>query len=99
MTLLAYSPLLKGAYVRSDRPVMAQYAGADSDIRLKALEEVAAETGATKNQLVYYWMLHSDPVALPLVACSSAAQFHEAMGALSLKLTKEQFEKIDKARA
>ena len=99
MTLLAYSPLLNGAYVRLDRGLSAQYIGADSDARLAVLEDVAAETGATKNQLVYYWMLHSTPAAIPLVACSTSSQFEEAIGALSLDLTTEQFERLDKARA
>ena len=47
LTILAYSPLLSGAYSRSDRPLPEQYLGPDTDLRLKVLREVAAEAGAT----------------------------------------------------
>lgn len=97
MTLLAYSPLLSGAYVDSSKPLPEQYVGADSNARLAALEQVAKETGATKNQLVYAWMRQSDPSVIPLVAVSNRAQFEEAMGTQRLTLTPEQFRTLDQA--
>src|SRR5262249_15598950 len=70
MTLIAYSVLLQGAYTRQDRPLPAQYAGPDADARLRALRDVAAETGATVNQVVIAWMRQSDPPVLPIIAGS-----------------------------
>ncbi len=98
LTLLAYSPLLRGAYVDPAKPLMAQYVGPDSDSRLQALTEIASEVGATKNQLVYYYLLHTAPPAIPLVASSSAGQFDEALGTLSLSLSTEQMARLEKAR-
>lgn len=51
LRLLAYSPLLGGAYTRADRPLSVHYRGSDSERRLNALREVAGEAGATPNQV------------------------------------------------
>ena len=97
MTMLAYSPLLSGAYVRSDRPFREQYLGADSDSRLAALKAVAYELGATLNQVVLAWMAQSDPPVIPLVAASTEEQMRENLGALGLKLSEEQKRRLDEA--
>lgn len=52
LTILAYSPLLGGAYVRDDRSFPAPYQGPDTDTRVETLKAVAGETGATANQAV-----------------------------------------------
>ncbi|MFW6309055.1 MAG: aldo/keto reductase [bacterium] len=62
------------------------------------MDEVAEETGATRNQLVYYWLMHSNPQAIPLVASTTDEQFEEAMGTLELELTEEQMKKLTEAK-
>jgi hypothetical protein len=57
LTLVAYSPLLSGAYVRSDRPLGPEFDHAGTPARLSALRAVAAETGATVNQVVLAWLM------------------------------------------
>lgn len=98
-TLLAYSALLGGAYARDDRPVPEQHAGPDTDARLRALREVAEEVGATVNQVVLAWMLRSDPPVLPLIAASSEAQLAENIGALDVKLSADQMQRLNEAGA
>ena len=97
VALIAYSVLLQGAYSREDRPVPAQYAGPEADDRLSALKAVAAETGASVSQVVIAWMLHSDPVILPIVAASQPAQLTENLAALDVVLTPEQVQRLDTA--
>jgi aryl-alcohol dehydrogenase-like predicted oxidoreductase len=97
VTLLAYSPLLNGAYTRPDRDYQEQYIGPDSDARLATLRAVAEETGATANQIVYAWMMHSDPPVIPLMAASTDEQMKENLGALDITLSAEQMEKLNKA--
>jgi aryl-alcohol dehydrogenase-like predicted oxidoreductase len=99
VTLLAYSPLLGGAYTRPDRPLDAQYLGPDTQARLAALRAVALETGATPNQVVLAWMLQSDPPVIPLVAGSTIDQIHENLGALRLSLSAQQMERLNSASA
>jgi aryl-alcohol dehydrogenase-like predicted oxidoreductase len=98
-TLLAYSVLLSGAYTRADRPIPDQYAGPDSDARLAALREVAAEHGVSANQVILAWMMQSDPPVIPLIAASTRDQMAENLGALDVVLTAEQMARLNAAGA
>ena len=95
--LLAYTPLLAGAYTREDKPLPFQYRGPDSDARLAALRSVAAETGATANQVVLAWMMQGSPHVLPVFGASSIEQMDETLGALALRLSGEQIERLSTA--
>ena len=97
MTLIAYSILLQGAYTREDRPVPAQFAGPEADERMAALQAVAAETGATLNQVIIAWMLQSDPPVLPIIAGSTPEQVTENIGALDVTLFGNQMERLNTA--
>ncbi|MFC1462740.1 aldo/keto reductase [Verrucomicrobiota bacterium] len=97
ITAIAYSPLLRGAYVRNDRPAGRMYAGADSDARMAALKELAGEKGVTANQAVFAWMMHCDPVVIPLFSVSSSEQLTEDLGALDVELNEEDMGRLDEA--
>jgi len=99
ITMLAYSPLLSGAYTRADRDFPEQYLGPDTDARLAALKAVAEEVGATANQAVLTWMLQSDPPVIPLVAASTVEQMRENLGALEIELSTEQMARLNDASA
>ena len=63
VSLVAYSPILKGGY---DDPAKlaahGDYAGPDADTRLARVTTLAGDLGATPNQLVLAWLLHqTDP--------------------------------------
>lgn len=72
---------------------------AHSDVRLKVLDEVATEAGATRNQVVYHWLMNGSPSAIPLVASTTDAQFEEALGSLHISLSDEQMKRLTEARA
>ena len=97
ITMLAYSPLLSGAYTRSDRSFREQYQGLDTDARLRALQAVAAELGATANQVVLAWMLQSEQPVIPLVGASTVDQLRENLGALAAELSSSQMARMDEA--
>lgn len=99
LTLLAYSPLLGGAYTRADRSFGAQYQSPDADARLAALDAVAAEVGATRNQVVLAWMIHSQPCVIPVMAASTPEQMAENLGALEVRLSAEQMARLNEAGA
>ncbi len=99
VTLLAYSPLLSGAYTREDRYFQEQYLGPDSDARLAVLNSVAGETGATANQVLYAWMMQSTPPVIPLMAASNDAQMTENLGALDVTLSEAQMTRLNEASA
>jgi aryl-alcohol dehydrogenase-like predicted oxidoreductase len=52
LPLVAYSPLLGGAYARPEKPLGPEFDHAGTPRRLAALSAVAGETGATANQVV-----------------------------------------------
>ena len=100
MTLLPYSPLLGGAYVREDKPIPGQYAGPDTDARMKVLQEVANEVRGTLHQVVFAWMMHrSEPKILPVFSARDEAQMRENLGALEVVLSEEQMTRLNEAGA
>ncbi|ASW55364.1 aldo/keto reductase [Plantactinospora sp. KBS50] len=96
LSLVAYSPLLKGGYVRPER-LGPGYDLPSAPARLAALREVAAQTGATVNQVVLAWLLGGDLPTIPLVGASSVAQLDESLAAVDLELTAEQRARLDAA--
>jgi len=99
ITLLAYSPLLNGAYTRPDRSFPKQYLSPDTDARLAALKAVAEEVGATVNQVVYAWMVQSDPPVIPLIGASTIEQLEENLGAIEVTLSTEQMKHLNNTSA
>lgn len=95
--LVAYTSLLYGAYTRTDRPLSAAYDHPGTPPRFAALDKVAAETGASRNQVVLSWLLDHDPAVIPLVGVSTVAQVDEAVAAADLMLTPEQRARLDTA--
>jgi aryl-alcohol dehydrogenase-like predicted oxidoreductase len=97
LALVAYSPLLSGAYVRADRPLSFRFDHAGTPPRLEALRSVAKETGATPLQVVLSWLIGGSVPVIPLVGASSVAQIEESLAAVELDLTAEQRERLDGA--
>ncbi|MDX2878162.1 aldo/keto reductase, partial [Streptomyces ipomoeae] len=97
LTLVAYSPLLKGGYVRPDE-LPPDYDHPGTPARMRVLREVARETGATVNQVVLAWQLSGRFPIIPLAGVSSVAQLEENLAAVELELTEEQRGRLDAAR-
>lgn len=97
VTLIGYSVLLRGAYTRRDRELPAQFAGPDSESRLKVLHTIAQEVGCSPNQVIIAWMRQSSPAILPIVAASRTEQLAENIEALRISLTADQMERLDTA--
>lgn len=95
--LVAYTPLLTGAYTRPDRPLEYSYDHPGTAARLAALDEVATEAGATRNQVVLAWLMGHEPRVIPLVGVSGIAQLDEALEATDLILTAEQHSRLTAA--
>ncbi len=89
-----YSPLLKGGYVHSDRLGEA-YDHVGNTRRLAVLDEVAAEHGATRNQVVLAWLVSGEAAITPMVGCSSVAQLDEALAGVRLTLNADQRARLD----
>ncbi|WP_219471105.1 aldo/keto reductase [Nonomuraea rhizosphaerae] len=104
LTLVAYSPILKGIYDSPDKRrnhgIMDPYHGPDADARLAAVTEVAAEAGAAPNAVVLAWLMHqTSPRVVPLIGPRTLQQYEAAQAALDIKLTDEQLTRLDTAGA
>ncbi len=96
-TLLAYCPLRQGAYTRPDRPI--PWPSADTDARLQMLNTIAKEKNATANQIVFAWMMHSNPPVIPVMAASTPEQMQENLASLSVRLTDDDMQRLNEASA
>ncbi|MGC0415982.1 aryl-alcohol dehydrogenase-like predicted oxidoreductase [Embleya sp. AB8] len=95
LTLVAYSPLLGGAYAREEKVLPPDYDHPGTPARLAVLREVARETGATVNQVVLAWQIGGALPIIPLAGASSVAQLAENLAAVELELTAEQRARLD----
>ncbi|MEW1550406.1 aldo/keto reductase [Streptomyces tsukubensis] len=96
LAMVAYTPLLGGGYVQEDR-LGPDFDHAGTPVRLAALDAVAKETGATRNQVVLAWLIGAEIPVIPLVGASSVAQLDESLAAVYLELTEEQRARLDGA--
>ncbi|MFC0532680.1 aldo/keto reductase [Phytohabitans kaempferiae] len=104
VTLVAYTPILKGVYddpeKRRGHGIMTAYEGPDAEARLAVLTELAGELGVTPNQLVIAWLLHqTDPAMVTLLGSRTVEQFEAALPALDVKLDAAQLARLDAAGA
>jgi aryl-alcohol dehydrogenase-like predicted oxidoreductase len=97
LDLWAYSPLMSGGYVRADRAFEEPYDHPGTARRLAALDEVAAELGATRNQVVLAWLLGGDPEVWPIVGASSVERLDEVLDARDLELDDVLRKRLDRA--
>ncbi|WP_247728283.1 aldo/keto reductase [Halovivax limisalsi] len=66
---------------------------------LEAVESVADEVGATPAQVSLRWLMEQDRfTCVPIVGARTPDQLEENLGAVSLDLSDEQFERIEAAR-
>ena len=97
LTLLAYSPLLKGVYARPGTAPPAGYDHPSNRARLAVLNEVAAELGATPTQVALAWLMGGRAPMIPVVGASSVGQLDELLGATRLELDQGARERLDAA--
>jgi aryl-alcohol dehydrogenase-like predicted oxidoreductase len=66
---------------------------------LAALDDVAAEAGATPAQVALAWLAAQPGIAAPIASATSVAQLEELLGVLNLELSAEQVEALSAAAA
>ncbi|WP_312117204.1 aldo/keto reductase [Brevibacillus reuszeri] len=97
IVMLAYSPLLHGAYTRQNEAFPIAYEHPSTQKRLSVLKEVATEVGGTLNQIILAWMLQHSPPTIPVIAASSSKQLQENLDSLTLHLSQEQMHRLHQA--
>ncbi|HYD37844.1 MAG TPA: aldo/keto reductase [Allosphingosinicella sp.] len=84
-----------GQSVRGDR--MAKYVEGQGPTVLAALDETAAETGATPAQIALAWIASRPTIAAPIASSRTPDQLEELLGAMELKLSDSQLARLDRA--
>ena len=97
VTLLAYSPLLGGAYARAEHTLPQEYATSDSRVRWKTLSSAARARGVSRSSLVLAWLMSGVPPFIPLVATSTVEQLRENLDAGELALDAESLRDLTEA--
>jgi len=100
MTLVAYSPVLKGLY---DIPAQQReaavrnnpLAGPEMLPRLEQLDEVAAELGVLPSQVVLAWLTAQPVPTVPLIGTTKVERYRQARDAMDLKLTPDLRARLD----
>lgn len=92
LTLMAYSPILKGLYDDAERRekhwLWPTYDTPHARDRLAAVAKVAAELGATGNQVALAWLLaQREPQMVPIIGARTWHQFESYLPALTLTLS------------
>ena len=96
--LVAYSCLAKGGY-EVDARIPAEYATGE---RLAVIREMAKEKGVCTSALVVAWMVNlyrceGFPRVIPLFASSRVEHFLDNLGGVSLTLTDEELDRLNRA--
>lgn len=84
LLMLAFSPLLQGAYSLPPRPIPEGYDNPYNQRRREQLFDLAKETGVSPNQLVLAWMMGQG--IIPMVTGDNQAQLLENLAASTLAL-------------
>jgi aryl-alcohol dehydrogenase-like predicted oxidoreductase len=94
LSIVAYSPLISGAYVRNDVHFPEQFRGQDTDRKLDILRTVAIELGVSNNVVVLAWMMQDRSQIIPLIAGSTVSQIEENLKSLSVTLSTIQLKQL-----
>jgi len=65
---------------------------------LDAVREVAREVGATEAQVALAWQMHHPDVTVPIAGARTTEQLEENLGAATVSLSDDQFERLDEAK-
>jgi len=103
VTLLPYSPLLKGIY--DDQKKREAYYNwqlfnnDDARVRLEILSGIAKELNVSNSQLVLAWLFHHQPKTIPILGFSNLDQLDHNLKALDISLCEEQMSILNRASA
>jgi aryl-alcohol dehydrogenase-like predicted oxidoreductase len=86
-----------GKSVRGAR--MAAYLEGKGKRVLAAMDQVAAETGATLAQIALAWLAAQPGITAPIASATSVEQLDELLGAWDVKLSTDQLERLTDAGA
>ncbi len=99
LTLVAYSPVLKGLYDlppdrRAGVQIAGRYSGPQAQARLRTVQLVADELGVLPSQVVLAWLAQHTPRVVPIIGTATPARLDQAVAALDLGLSADQLARL-----
>ncbi|HEY0119188.1 MAG TPA: aldo/keto reductase [Cellulomonas sp.] len=99
LTLVAYSPVLKGLYDlpperRGSVEIAGRYSSPDTLRRLAAVRLVADELGVLPSQVVLAWLAQHSPRVIPVIGTATPERLDRAVAALELGLSTDQLAQL-----
>lgn len=98
VSLLGYSPLLSGAYTRTDRELPEGFRHSGTQSALSALHDAADAHGLDAGQMVLAWMTQRTDPVIPVVGVSSREQLIRAAQAVSTHIEPRVLDALDHTR-
>lgn len=96
LTRLGYSPLLSGAYTRTDRPMPEGYG--HNQTAPSTLHDVASRHGLDAGQTVLSWMTQRPQPVIPVVGVSAPSHVRSAWTAINTPLSSDDMAMLEDAR-
>jgi aryl-alcohol dehydrogenase-like predicted oxidoreductase len=95
LTIIAYSPLLGGAYVKDSLTTSMYYENYSNNLKLEILRDVSRILDASPNAVVLAWMMQNTPHIIPLVTGSTLSQLNENLQASSILIPDELLNRLN----
>lgn len=95
LTMLPYSPLLRGCYGRDDRSIPARYVTTENRQKVETVRDIAERRDISGNQVVLAWLTQRDPPTIPVIGCSTVEQLDENLAALDLTLSEHELDRLN----
>lgn len=97
VAVAVYAPLQQGAYARDGVSLRDVMDHPSTHRRIRVVREVAAQIGATPNQVVLAWLMGGPVPVIPVFGASSVAQLDDSLAAADLVLDEEIRARLDVA--
>lgn len=74
--------------------VLKRYGSETNFKRLTTAQEIGRETGHSANRIALAWLLHQPFPVHPIIGPKNEDQLHDSLGAIQVRLTPEQFQRL-----
>jgi aryl-alcohol dehydrogenase-like predicted oxidoreductase len=102
-TIMAYTSTLGGMYkwetiYDNNHPALNnRFFSEDNERRFSVIKKIAEERNVSPFQIVFAWLLKHNSSIIPILGVSSTSQLQDNLESINIKLTDEEFERLNTA--
>lgn len=94
LTVLPYSPTLRGCYGRKDRPTPDGYVRSENRLKMEVVQDLAERKGVDGNTVALAWMLDREQPTIPVVGVSTIEQLEANLAASEITFSDDERERL-----